>query len=125
LTQPTDHELETSIATMLAWGVTVSSIAVLTGGVLYLKGAQTQIADYAHFHAAAPALRTILGVLQGVRQLDAQSIIQLGLMLLIATPVVRVLYCLIGFLRQRDKLYTGVSFVVLAVLIYSLTNGAR
>jgi len=43
------------------------------------------------------SLRTVNGVLQGVSHLDAESIIQLGLLLLIATPVVRVIFCLVGF----------------------------
>ncbi len=121
----TDKALETSIARMLAGGVIFSSIAVLTGGVLYLKNAKTQVADYAQFHASAPSLRTMDGVLQGVLHWNAESIIQLGLLLLIATPVMRVIFCVVGFSRQRDKLYAAVSFVVLAILIYSLARGAQ
>lgn len=97
MAQLTDRALESSIARMLACGVILSSVAVLTGGALYLRNAKAQIADYAHFHAAAPSLRTVNGVLQGVSHLDAESIIQLGLLLLIATPVVRVIFCLVGF----------------------------
>ena len=33
--------------------------------------------------------------------------------------------CVVGFSRQRDKLYDAVSFVVLDILIYSLARGAR
>ena len=51
--------------------------------------------------------------------------IQFGLLLLIATPVARVVLCVIGFARQRDRLYVVVSSVVLLVLIYSLSKGAR
>jgi uncharacterized membrane protein len=125
LAQLTDRTLENSIARMLACGVIFSSIAVLAGGALYLRNAKVQIADYTHFHAASPSLRTVNGVLQGVSHLDAESIIQLGLLLLIATPVVRVIFCMVGFSRQRDKLYAVVSFAVLAILIYSLARGAQ
>jgi uncharacterized membrane protein len=125
LAQLTDKALETSIARMLVCGVILSSIAVFTGGMLYLKNAKMQIADYKHFHAAAPSLRTVGGVLQGVLSLNAESIIQLGLLLLIATPVMRVIFCMVGFSRQPDKLYAAVSFVVLAILIYSLARGAQ
>jgi uncharacterized membrane protein len=47
-------------------------------------------------------------------------VIQLGLLLLIATPVVRVILAGIGFLMERDQLYFWVSATVLAVLLYSL-----
>lgn len=123
--QLTDRALEMSIAKMLACGVILSSVAVLAGGALYLRNAKAGIADYAHFHAVAPSLQTVDGVLQGVTHWDAKSIIQLGLLLLIATPVVRVIFCVVGFSRQRDKLYAAVSFVVLVILIYSLARGAQ
>jgi uncharacterized membrane protein len=51
---------------------------------------------------------------------DARSIIMLGLLLLIATPVARVGMCIVGFLMERDKLYVAVSSVVMAILVYSL-----
>jgi uncharacterized membrane protein len=49
-----------------------------------------------------------------------ESVIQLGLLVLIATPVVRVILAGVGFLMERDRLYFWVSAVVLAVLCYSL-----
>ncbi len=51
--------------------------------------------------------------------------IQLGILLLIATPVVRVVFCVVGFARQRDRLYVAVRTLVLAILIYSLMSGNR
>ena len=61
----------------------------------------------------------------GVARFDAASVIQLGILLLIATPVVRVVFCVVGFARQRDRLYVAVSSLVLAILIYSLMSGAE
>jgi uncharacterized membrane protein len=68
-------------------------------------------------------LRSVTGVLLGVRRLDSRSLIQLGILLLIATPIVRVIYCVVGFARQRDRLYIGISTLVLAILIFSLLRG--
>jgi uncharacterized membrane protein len=48
---------------------------------------------------------------------------QLGLFLLIATPVARVVFSLLAFAIQRDHLYVGITLVVLAVLTFSLTGG--
>jgi len=59
-------------------------------------------------------------IAHGVVTGDARSIIMLGLIVLIATPVVRVVMCVVGFLFERDKLYVMVSTVVLAILVYSL-----
>jgi len=52
-----------------------------------------------------------------------RSIIQLGLLLLIATPVARVAFSVLAFAWQRDRTYVIVTLIVFAILIYSLTGG--
>ena len=118
----TDKEMEIEIGLMLRIGVSVSAVVVFLGGILYLIR-ERELPDYAHFHA--DRLRTIASVFHGVARFDAASVIQLGIFLLIATPVVRVVFCVVGFARQRDRLYVAVSALVLAILIYSLMSGAR
>jgi uncharacterized membrane protein len=54
--------------------------------------------------------------------LNADGVIQVGLLLLIATPIARVVFCVIGFARQRDILYVAISSFVLAILFYSLAR---
>ncbi len=120
----TDKEMEIEIGHMLRIGVSLSALVVFVGGILYLRS-EVQLPDYVHFHAMADHLRTIGGVFHGVARFDAASVIQLGILLLIATPVVRVVFCIVGFARQRDRLYVAVSALVLAILIYSLMSGAR
>ena len=51
---------------------------------------------------------------------DGGGIIQLGILLLIATPVARVVFSVFAFSIQRDWLYTLVTLIVLAVLVFSL-----
>jgi uncharacterized membrane protein len=120
----TDKKMEIEIGQMLRIGVSLSAAVVLAGGVLYLRSA-SMAPDYAHFHATAVPLRTIAGVLRGVARFDAASVIQLGILLLIATPVARVMLCVAGFARQRNRLYVCVSAAVLAILTYSLVAGGR
>src|SRR5277367_3939686 len=118
----TDKEMEVEIGLMLRIGVSISASVVFLGGILYLMR-ETELPDYLHFHA--DRLRTVASVFHGVARFDASSVIQLGILLLIATPVVRVVFCVVGFARQRDRLYVAVSALVLAILIYSLMSGAR
>jgi uncharacterized membrane protein len=125
MSKPTDHELDVSVAGMLRFGVTLAAVVVLAGGVLYLRHSWSAIPDYSHFNAGGPSLRTITGIFRGLIHLNPESIIQFGLVLLIATPVARVVFCVVGFARQRDRLYVLVSSVVLLILIYSLSKGAR
>ena len=100
--------------------------SVVVGGVLYLRHPSMAMPDFTRFHAPQDSLRTIAGIIRGTLQMDAASIIQLGLLVLIATPVARVALCIVGFARQRDKIYSvGISIGVFAILMYSLIHGGR
>jgi uncharacterized membrane protein len=123
--RPTDKDLEISVAGMLRFGITLAALVVLVGGVFSLRHPLHAIPDYAHFRTPDESLRTLPGVFHGAFHLQPSCIIQLGLLLLILTPVARVVFCVVGFARQRDRLYVVVSATVLAVLLYSLTKAVR
>ena len=124
MAKPTDQELDIAIAGMLRFGVTLAALVVLAGGLLSLRHPWTAIPDYSHFHAGDLALRTIPGIFRGALGLEPQSIMQLGLILLIATPVARVVFCVGGFARQRSRLYVVISSAGLLILLFSLANTA-
>ncbi len=119
----TDKQLDSTIANMLRWGVTVAASVVFLGGILSLRNPTAAVPDYSHFHPTP--IRSLSEVLHGALNLDPSSIIQLGILLLIATPVLRVIFCIAGFARQRDRLYVAISSTVLLILIYSLFSGGR
>jgi uncharacterized membrane protein len=121
---PTDQQMDNAIAGMLRLGVALSAFFVIFGGALFLRHPWSPAPSYASFHGTPAPLRSVRGVLGGVRSLRAQSIIQLGVLLLILTPIARVGLCVVDFARQRDRLYVAVSCAVLAVLIYSILHGA-
>lgn len=123
MSRPTDQDLDISVAAMLRFGVSLSALVVLIGGVLWLRHPLVVHPDYTHFNPGDPALRTLTGTIQGTIDFAPKSIIQLGLIVLIATPVARVVFCVIGFARQRNLLYVAVSSVVLTILLYSLIRG--
>ncbi len=121
----TDKQMEASIGTMLRVGVTISAANVFLGGILYLRQPLIKAPDYSHFIAEREWLPNIVGVLQGAAHLDPRNMIQLGILLLIATPITRVVFCIAGFARQNDRLYVLISSSVLVILIYSLFQGGR
>jgi uncharacterized membrane protein len=116
-----DQRLEIAMGNMLRFGVTASAIVVLLGGVLYLAQMHGPTPDYRHFHAA-PAMH-LGAILTGVAHLQSESLIELGILLLIATPVCRVIFGLVGFALLKDRFYTAVSAIVLAVLLLSFFGG--
>jgi uncharacterized membrane protein len=122
--QVTDQKLEIAIGRMLQTGVLLAAAVVLMGGILYLHQATGPRPDYSHFKGVGEALRSPVDIFNDARHGDARSIIQLGLLLLIATPVARVILAAVGFLFERDRLSFFVSLIVLAVLLYSLLHAA-
>lgn len=116
----TDERLEIVIGRTLQIGVLLAAVVVLAGGILYLLHASGPRPDYSRFRGVAESLRTPSGMWHGLLRGDAGSVIQFGLLILIATPVVRVIFAGAGFLLERDKLYFWVSAAVFAVLMYSL-----
>jgi uncharacterized membrane protein len=117
-----DLKMEIAISRMLRAGVSLAAIVVFVGGCLYMWQAHGVTADYHHFHGIASPADRIPPLLAAGRP-DSRGIIRLGILLLIATPIMRVAYCVFGFAAQRDKLYIVVSSIVLFVLLYSFFHG--
>jgi uncharacterized membrane protein len=114
-----DLKMEISISRMLRAGVSVAAFVVLVGWILYLWQAHGVKPDYRHFHGVLSPADRFAPVFEGIRHLDSRSIIRLGILLLIATPIMRVAFCVYSFATQKDKAYVVVSGIVLTVLLYS------
>lgn len=115
-----DLRMELIIGNLLRAGVLLSATVVVIGGIIYVARHGRTIADYRTFRGELSPLRTLTGIIQGALQPSGRGIIQFGLLLLIATPVARVIFSAIGFARERDYLYVAFTLAVLAVLTYSL-----
>ncbi|HEY1807822.1 MAG TPA: DUF1634 domain-containing protein [Acidobacteriaceae bacterium] len=115
-----DQRVENWVGYMLRTGVLLAAAIVLIGGAMYMAKNHAERPDYSHFHGETVQLMTVHGIVRGVGSGDPRSIIMLGLLVLIATPVARVGMCLVGFFLERDRLYVAVSGAVLLILLYSL-----
>jgi uncharacterized membrane protein len=114
-----DQGLEMAMGRMLQIGVTVAALVVLVGGILYLKQFGGERPDYQHFHGAPAGLVSVHGILSGLMHFDTRSVIAFGILLLIATPICRVIFGVVGFALLKDRFYARVSMVVLAILLVS------
>jgi uncharacterized membrane protein len=104
-------------------GLLAATAVVLVGGVIYLARHGGETPSYRLFHGEPVALRSIGGIVEMAEDWLGRGFIQLGLLLLLATPVARVAFSVYAFIRQRDALYVGVTLVVLAVLLFSILGG--
>ena len=115
-----DAEIELRMGRLLQWGVLLAGSVMVVGGAIYLVRHSGEIPDYKNFHDVLPQFKTAGGIWKGVTAVQGRSIIQLGVLLMIATPVLRVAFAVAAFALERDWLYTAISGIVLALLGYAL-----
>src|SRR5262249_19244424 len=94
----TDTRLEITIGNLLRAGVLLAAVLVFSGGVWYLSDNGRAELSYAHF-AESGGIRALL-TLPGPQQM-----ILAGLLVLIATPVARVVFSMVAFAQERDWEY--------------------
>ncbi|HME01345.1 MAG TPA: DUF1634 domain-containing protein [Terriglobia bacterium] len=121
--QWTDQRTEMVIGGLLRTGVILSAVLVVLGGAVYLVRHGMDPPSYHVFRGEPSDLRNVKGILRQVRAGRGRGIIQLGLLLLIATPVARVAFSVVAFALERDRLYVVITLIVLAVLAFSLAGG--
>jgi uncharacterized membrane protein len=117
-----DERVEGVIGNLLRIGVITSALVVCLGGMLYLMHDGRQPAPDLH-EFAPEELRSPVHIVREAETLQPLGLIMLGLLVLIATPVARVLFSVAAFALQRDSLYVFFTLFVLSVLLYSLFSG--
>ncbi|MGA3317486.1 MAG: DUF1634 domain-containing protein [Candidatus Korobacteraceae bacterium] len=115
-----DQRIEIIIGALLRTGVTLAAAVVFCGAVVYFARHGGGVPNYAVFHGEPENLKSVSAIVHGALGMSGSAIIQLGLLLLIATPVARVLFSAIAFALERDYLYTFITLIVLGILLYSL-----
>jgi uncharacterized membrane protein len=118
-----DGRVELVMGTLLRDGLFLAVAVVVVGALLYVARHGSELPHYSMFHGEPSDLRHVPTIVADALHASARGIIQLGLLLLIATPVARVAFAVLGFALERDRLYVGVSLVVLSVLVFSLLGG--
>ena len=118
-----EYRFEQFIGNLLRVGVTLATALVLMGGVLYLILHGGEAPNYQFFRGESAEFRSPLGVATSIVSGRHRGIVQLGILLLIATPVIRVVCSLFAFVQQQDFTYVIVTLFVLVGLIYSLVVG--
>ena len=120
----TDTDIERMVSVLLKTGVMIAGSVVLGGGFYFLLRHGGEHVNYHQFVGQPSIDRHVGQVVKGAFSGRARSIIQLGILLLIATPIARVALSLVGFAMERDGKYVVVTMILLAVLLCSLISGA-
>jgi uncharacterized membrane protein len=118
----TSRRAELIIGNLLRTGVLIAATVALASGIFYLLQHHADAVRYRVFASEPAELRSIPGIFRGATSLNARALIQFGLLLLILTPVLRVVFAAFAFALERDRMYVVVSLIVLGILLYSLMH---
>ena len=122
-TRVSDHDVQQAIGGLLRIGVIIAAFVTCLGGVLLLVQHGGDPVEHRTFQGEPAALESIVSIVRGAASFKGDAIAQLGLLLLIATPVARVAFTLVAFALQGDRKYVLITSIVLALLVYALGFG--
>ena len=118
-----DRRLAGRIGVLLRVGVLLSAAVTLAGGVLLLLAHGGAPADLASYPRPTPPPSDLRAIVRGALALEPRALTQLGIVLLVATPVARVALTLVDFVRRRDRAYAALSALVLVLLLGGIVLG--
>lgn len=119
----TDEKLERVLGNLLRIGVFLSAAVALVGGIFYLAYQGAHMPHFRVFQGEPTELRNIAGIIRDALELHSRGIIQLGILILIATPIARVLFSVFAFFQEHDRVYMFVTTIVFGLLLFSFLGG--
>lgn len=118
-----DKDVEILMGTLLRFGVIFSGIVVIAGGLIYLVRHGHEAPSYRSFAGPNARWDNLPSIIKGVCEGHGKELIQLGVVMLIATPIARILFSVFAFLLEKDYLYTMITLIVLGVILVSMLSG--
>jgi uncharacterized membrane protein len=118
-----DRDMQVLLGHVLRAGTIISVSIVFIGGIFFIYRHGQSITDYHKFNGIPNFVQTASGIFHGIWALKGQAMIQLGIALLIATPIIRIIFSAIGFVLEKDYMYLGISLLVLGIIFFSMMSG--
>lgn len=123
-----ERDVEQYIGKLLRYGVMLSCAITLFGGVIYLFQHKGVMVDYSPVptgmaFGVEDYLRELNTIFPRMLDFDGAAIIQFGVLVLIATPIIRVAFSAFSFLIEKDYLYVVITLIVLAIILANMFLG--
>lgn len=119
----TDKDIQSLVGNLLRAGVYISMAIVVLGGIIYLSEHGGEKIDYSEFSFNKVSLKTVEFIFANVLTFRGAAVVQFGLLMLIFTPIARVLMAVVTFFLEKDYLYVLIGIIVLAIIMVSLSGG--
>ncbi|SKA31516.1 Uncharacterized membrane protein [Chitinophaga eiseniae] len=121
-----DRDIALLVGQVLRTGVITASAIAFVGGIFYLaKHGADSIPDYGTFTGEGKEYTTFSGIFHGLTTFKPSAIIQFGALVLLATPILRICFSLIGFAVEKDRMYVVITLVVLGIILFSMFGGLK
>lgn len=118
-----DRDLAIVIGNIMRWGVILALSFAAFGGIIYLIRHGNESTSFSTFNELNLSVKEILSnTFSGLIHFKGRAYITLGILILFATPVLRVIFSLIGFILEKDKLYIVITLIVLAIIALSISG---
>ena len=119
-----NKKMQQLISSTLRVGVmTACCIAILSGTYYLICHGSEPIPNYYTFHGEPSSLTSLSGIFTGVFHFQAANWIQLGVLVLMLTPITRIILSLFDFAHQRDCLYVTITAIVFLVILSNSLGG--
>ncbi len=119
-----NKKMQQLIGSTLRIGVmTACCIAILSGTYYLIRHGADPMPDYRTFHTEPTSLTTLSGILAGLLRFQAANWIQFGVLVLMLTPITRILLSLVDFADQKDWLYVTITAIVFFVILSNSLSG--
>ncbi len=119
----TDVDLNRSVGNLLRLGVILSVIISLIGFVKLFTEGFKMPKKYKLLEIGTSSEKVWSQFWETLCKGEGMAIIQLGILILIFTPLMRIIFALIGYLKEKDYLYVLISSIVLAIMAVSFFTG--
>ena len=114
-----DQDLERIIGQLLRFGVLLSSLVVLAGGIVYLIRHGHEQPAFGSFKGEPDKMKDPAPMWKAILRGEGRPLIALGLLLLILTPIARIVFSVAGYLLEKDYLYVVITLFVLTVILWN------
>lgn len=115
-----DKDVQKLLGTLLRVGVIISSGVILLGGVIFFSTKANEVVSFVDFNPEQTKFSSISTIFEGLKTFNGLAIVQFGVLLLIFTPIARVVFSIFSFLIEKDYMYVVIGIIVLCVIITSL-----
>jgi len=119
----TDVDLNRSVGNLLRLGVILSVITSLIGFVKLFTEGFKMPRKYKLLDMGTSSEKVWGHFWETLCRGEGMAIIQLGILMLIFTPLMRIIFALIGYLKEKDYIYVVISSIVLAIMAISFFTG--